>query len=106
MRLGVAGTIRPRAATPPAPPPITKERLEAAAQLRASKSSSNLSVHKAQKKMLRLEYQLYQEQQRREQARGRGRGRGRVKGRVRVRVRVRVYHEQQRREQAHPTPSP
>ena len=68
MRLGVAGAIRPRAATPPAPPPITKERLEAAAQLRATKSSSNLSVNKAQKKMLRLEYQLYQEQQLREQA--------------------------------------
>ena len=58
MRLGGgAGTIRPRAAPPPAPPPVTKERLEAAAKLRASKSSSNLSVHKAQKKALRLEYQ-------------------------------------------------
>jgi hypothetical protein len=64
MRLGGgAGTIRPRAAPPPAPPPVTKERLEAAAKLRASKSSSNLSVHKAQKKVLRLEYQLLTEYQ-------------------------------------------
>ena len=69
MRLaGGAGSIRPRAATPAAPLAVTQERLVTAAKLRASKSSGELSMHKAQKKVLRLEYQLYREQQLREQA--------------------------------------
>merc|ERR1740130_964956 len=71
MRLSAGGNIRPRAGTettPTAPLELTQEMLTATAALRASKSTGQLSAHKAQQRVLRLEHQLYCEQQRREQA--------------------------------------
>ena len=54
MRLSAGGNIRPRAGTettPTAPLELTQEKLTATAALRASKSTGQLSAHKAQQRV-------------------------------------------------------